>query len=680
MSPFQSIFRVKSCKNFAMVRLSSVQGKSVWAYQQQRPLRFLWSVLVLLLVVPLANRQLPPRDLFHSQERDNKERGKMNTTTMKRTYLTKRSAFEPTATIALEADNDLHQRGQQRCHESHIKRNELTMKNTQFNASLYKNWSATQKVKKDRIIRDLQFELARNGFTQLKKTRENIQHRADQEYGIDSYEKNLIKNGTGGGDADNDRPLSINPENGEEFLERIEELARNNFPIDKEITGFLSQLKTRMKERKSIRHEKARRRRKGAAEQAKAAQEEATTAAEAAAAMESTRVKPSRKNTYMTEDDSSDDDDDNATIDLAEAHETLRVAAEESVRPFAEDFRSKYDSESHAAKLKAIMDARGAYQAKKRAANYEACRSIALSIVDISLNSSDEGQRDPSIKFKQHYNTRALLSDGLLRLVERQIETAGGTTNNPESSFVERNPSDLVLQDVTTLDIWPPFAMLAMNAGLWRVDKDAFNDAPAENVNGEIVSPTDTSSQLKRKKRRKEVSFIDATQTMLESLLSRGSRASTSGDATNSSSTDNIASGKNKGSDKSNDGLEISLALTADEKQAFLLLDSDEGVVGVGAEGVDAIIPISGIPGEVPATAIATTIPTTGGATATTGGGGVAIAARSSGVVVMMGGGVSAGMSTSDVEQAWTWLGGKESVEVIATPLLNLFLFMLGPK
>ena len=167
---------------------------------------------------------------------------------------------------------------------------------------------------------------------------------------------------------------------------------------------------------------------------------------------------------------------------------------------------------------------------------------------------------------------------------------------------------------------------------------------------------------------------------MLESLLSRGSRASTSGDATNSSSTDNIASGKNKGSDKSNDGLEISLALTADEKQAFLLLDSDEGVVGVGAEGVDAIIPISGIPGEVPATAIATTIPTTGGATATTGGGGVAIAARSSGVVVMMGGGVSAGMSTSDVEQAWTWLGGKESVEVIATPLLNLFLFMLGPK
>ena len=123
----------------------------------------------------------------------------MNSTTLKRTYLLKRSEFEPTATIALEKDNELIHRGQQRCYESHIKRNELTMKNTQFNQTLFKNWAATQKVKKDRIIRDLQFEMSRNGFTQLKKTRENIQHRTDQEYGFDAYEKNLIKNGTGGG-------------------------------------------------------------------------------------------------------------------------------------------------------------------------------------------------------------------------------------------------------------------------------------------------------------------------------------------------------------------------------------------------------------------------------------------------------------------------------------------------
>ena len=607
----------------------------------------------------------------------------------------KRSEFEPAATIALEKDSDLHQRAQQRCHESHIKRNELTMKNSQFNASLYKNWTATQKVKKDRIIRDLQFELARNGFTQLKKTRENIQHRADQEYGIDSYEKNLIKNGIGGGDADNDRPLGINPENGEQFLERIEELARNNFPIDKEITGFLSHLKTRMKERKAIRHEKARRRRKGAAEQARAAQEEANTAAAASAAMESTRVQPSRKNVFLNEDDDSGDDDDNATIDLAEAHESLRVAAEESVRLFAEDFRSKYDSQSHAAKLAAIMEARGAYQAKKRAANYETCRSIALSIVDISLYSSDEGQRDSSVKFKQHYNTRPLLSEGLLRLVERQIETAGGT-DQPEPSTTEASPSDLDLQDVTTLDIWPPYAMLAMNAGLWRVDNDVTVGMSAELVDGKVVSDVDmvskeggtdgapvegeSSSQPKRT-RKKEVSFVDATQTMLESLLSRGCRAVTTkgvngvnGTINSSSSSADPTASKNQGSEGIKDGLGISLALTAEEKKAFLRLVS-EGEVGVGSEGADAGTSGVGVGvGDTPA--IATITPTPGGpaATGVGAGGGGATGTRSSGVVVMMGGGVSAGMSTSDVENALTWLGGRESVEVTPPPPPSCFI------
>ena len=600
----------------------------------------------------------------------------MNTTTMKRTYLLKRSQFEPTATIALEKDTELNQRGQQRCHESHIKRNELTMKNTQFNASLYKNWSATQKVKKDRIIRDLQFELARNGFTQLKKTRENIQHRTDQEYGIDAYEKNLIKNGIGGGDADNDRLLGINPENGEQFLERIEELARNNFPIDKEITGFLSQLKSRMKERKAIRHEKARRRRKGAAEQARAAQEEADTAAATAAEMASTTIKSSRKNMYMNEDEDSDDDDDNATIDLVEAQEKLRIAAEESVRQFAEDFRSKYDTQSHATTMAAILEARGAYQAKKRAANYEMCRSIALNIVDISLNSSDEGQRDSSLKFKQHYPTRALLTEGLFRVIERQVETAGGTRPEPSTMEATPTPSDLDLQDITTLDIWPPYAMLAMNAGLWRVDNEVTVEmssaemgdgkalpliageglADAVDIN-DVADGGKTLSQPKRT-RKKEVSFIDTTQTMLESLLSRGCRPTTTkgvGGNTNSNSTDTSAS-KDQGSEGKKDGLDISLALTMEEKKAFLRLGMrSDGVVGMGdgadaGEGVGLSDPLA---------------PTAGGPTTTDAGGGNGTTGpRSSGVVVLMGGGVSAGISTSDVENALTWLGGKESVEV----------------
>ena len=483
-------------------------------------------------------------------------------------------------------------------------------KNTQFSTTLMKNWASTQRVKKDRIIRDLQFELARNGFAGLKKTRENIQHREEQEYGIDSYEKNLIKNGIGGGDQDSDRPLGVNHENGEQFLERIEDLARRNFPVDQEISGFLSQLKVRMKDRQAIRHEKARRRRKGAAEQSKAAQEEA---AEAAAMLESTKIKSPKKNKFMLEEDVSDEDDDKATIDVDEGNNTLRLAAEESVRLFAEDFRSKYDRQSHADNLAEIMKARRIYQEKKRALNYETCRAITISIVDIMLNSSDDGQRDSSKKFKKYYNNRTELSEGLLRMVERQVAAAGPFEAPGDDS------QELSMDDVATLDAWPSYAALAMNAGLWRVgmvadeqaiaaaavadaplepteegsvvagqppegveaDADAANDAAVEAL-PTAVNALPLHEPTTRLSQTKDSPFVDVTQTMLESLL------------TMSSSKDEGSSG-------------LSLSVTAEERNTLL---SD-----------------------------------------------IAATNRNAGVVLVVGGGPGSEVATADVETALSWLG-----------------------
>jgi hypothetical protein len=68
----------------------------------------------------------------------------------------------------------------------------------------------------------LQFELAKTAITDLKQVRANIRHREDQNLSIDSFEKDLIRNGLGGGDQDNDQPLYISYEAGEAFLERIE--------------------------------------------------------------------------------------------------------------------------------------------------------------------------------------------------------------------------------------------------------------------------------------------------------------------------------------------------------------------------------------------------------------------------------------------------------------------------
>ena len=366
----------------------------------------------------------------------------------------------------MEYDAELVERGQARSLEEHTKKLDQTLKNTQFQATLRKNWAATQKVKQDRVTRDLQFELARSGFAELKRTRENIRHRVEQESGIDAYEKNLVKNGIGGGDQDGDRPLAVNHENGEQFLERIEDLAHKNAPLDAEVNGFLSQLKVRMKDRKSIRHEKARRRRKNAVEQAKAAAEEAAEAAAATlAGLESSKGKAPRRSVFIGEEDDSGDEDDNATIDLGEARETLRNAAEESVRAFAEEFRAKCDLQGRAENVLQIVNARRLYQEKKRAVYYDMCRSITLSVVDIMLNSSDEGQHDASAKMKRHYGTRAALSDGLLLLVERQVDAAGEPLVLPDADV------DLSVEDLVSLDAWAPYAALAMNAGLWRLER-----------------------------------------------------------------------------------------------------------------------------------------------------------------------------------------------------------------
>jgi hypothetical protein len=541
--------------------------------------------------------------------------------------------------LALEYDAELVERGKARSMAEHTQKMDQTMRNTQFQTTLRKNWAATQKVKQDRVTRDLQFELARSGFGELKRTRENIRHRVEQLSGIDSYEKNLVKNGIGGGDQDSDRPLAVNHENGEQFLERIEELAHKNAPLDAEIHGFLSQLKVRMKERKSIRYEKARRRRKNAVEQAKAAAEEAAEAAAATALLESGQGKAPRRSVFIGEEDDSGDDDDRAAIDLDEAREALRNAAEESVRAFAEEFRAKCDLQGRAENVSQIVNARRLYQEKKRAVYYDMCRSIALSVVDIMLNSSDEGQHDASAKVKRHYGTRAALSDGLLLLVERQVAAAGAPLQLPDADV------DLSVADVASLDAWAPYAALAMNAGLWRLEPPAADaavpaatadtdadaeggeadaaggdaapgpddppaaveapgaedgdDAPASNneeAAGEApadpapAQPAGTSDGPSTLRRTKEVPFVEATQNMLEALLALGCVPDDDGSSASSGST-------------------LSLALTADETAAVLAAPSDE-------------------------------------------------APRHAGVVLVLGGGPAAALAAADVDGALGWLGG----------------------
>lgn len=143
-------------------------------------------------------------------------------------------------------------------------------------AKLIVNHKATQKVKRDRVIRDLQFEMAMQEVKTLKKEKARQVYCAEQQDGIVGFEKIMKRSGIGANDSGN--ALSISYEDGETFINRLEETAKEKWPTKEEVGDFLTQLKQRTTDNKVARYEKARRRRRAAVDQAEAAMANQTAA------------------------------------------------------------------------------------------------------------------------------------------------------------------------------------------------------------------------------------------------------------------------------------------------------------------------------------------------------------------------------------------------------------------
>lgn len=131
---------------------------------------------------------------------------------------------------------------------------------------MQRKWSQTQNDKRDRQIRDLQFEMATQKIRTLKKVNVNKAHMVDQVNGIEAFERNLRKSGLGGDDTGGER-LHVTYEDPELFSTRLEKAAAAKWPSDSENSDFLTQLKRRTTEKKAARHEKIRRRRRMLVEQ-----------------------------------------------------------------------------------------------------------------------------------------------------------------------------------------------------------------------------------------------------------------------------------------------------------------------------------------------------------------------------------------------------------------------------
>lgn len=139
--------------------------------------------------------------------------------------------------------------------------------NTKFIEDIKVNWRATQKVKKDRQIRDLQYELSLLKKAELKEIYDRNLYSTGQKDGVVSFEKIMKRNGIGASEDGNGPPLSVSYEDSSGFSNRITTVAKAQWPTNEEVGDFMTQLKERTQEKKAARYEKARRRRRASVEQ-----------------------------------------------------------------------------------------------------------------------------------------------------------------------------------------------------------------------------------------------------------------------------------------------------------------------------------------------------------------------------------------------------------------------------
>jgi hypothetical protein len=153
--------------------------------------------------------------------------------------------------------------------ERSTRRNELLehTKNIHLNSTLAttllnQNWSKTQKVKRDRQKRDLQYELTVQKISELKELKTKQIHTKDGINGVTSFEYILKRNGIGAGVDQTLNENGFSHEDSSAFKKRIESIVESKKDSTDDANDFLTQLKLRTQEKRIARYEKAKKKRR----------------------------------------------------------------------------------------------------------------------------------------------------------------------------------------------------------------------------------------------------------------------------------------------------------------------------------------------------------------------------------------------------------------------------------
>jgi len=152
----------------------------------------------------------------------------------------------------------------------------LKEENTKYIQDMTQKWKQTQLVKKNRMIRDLHYELAQLTKQDLTKLHATQVHRTQEENGIVDFEKNMKRLGIGSGEGA-EMAMTVSYETTDNYEERIQQIAKQQFPTNEEVNNFKTQLKERTETNRLARYEKARRKRRAMVEQAAMAASKSTS-------------------------------------------------------------------------------------------------------------------------------------------------------------------------------------------------------------------------------------------------------------------------------------------------------------------------------------------------------------------------------------------------------------------
>jgi hypothetical protein len=396
------------------------------------------------------------------------------------------------------------------------KDNEVTLKNAKISQNMKTKWSATQKVKKDRQIRDLQFEMATQKNSELKKNRSNNWHNKEQSVGFDKFEVNLKRSGLGGGDDTGDG-LTISYEDSQLFQNRVEEVASKNWPSNSDVGNFLTQLNERTTQKRNARQDKDRRRRRMLVEQKEAALETLRNDESDLISLTCSISSNSINSMEQSNEKRRLKELKNAELSIKAKEERIKLfeVAEENILQFANTFRESSDENSRKTAVAELTNLRLSRWAEKNKAANAFIREMVVGLIDDCLEDSDSkpssslsnSQSNSIISLYQTRKIGKIDSQYFSSLPQDRLKYSKDIMSLARCRLQEsENIPCMNMKQVTSNDQWASFATIAANIGRW---------------NAVSIKSTDSDNNILSVSR--SPSFSESAQSIIETLLVQNS-------------------------------------------------------------------------------------------------------------------------------------------------------------